>query len=165
MIRFMDTVSKAIEGMFGDGMTDAMRFRVTTELMPLYKQLCTLKILEFGLRLAPSMNVYRNPIYKEIRCAIADIGAFWRKSGLMLLPGYLPNLDMRLFFRGGSENDKLQVDVNLAALLHARRDAVIGEIETIDKLLCEGGAVSNGSNDDDGDPLFHEKLMKGKGMG
>ncbi|MCP3681909.1 MAG: hypothetical protein GY861_04390 [bacterium] len=94
---------------FSDVLDEPMLYQIGIHLMPLYKNLCKLKIEELGVKQAVTMNTKSgrdqiNPIYKEIREHIKIIQMMWRDIGLKGAQLPPPNLDRDDFkTTGGKE--------------------------------------------------------------
>jgi hypothetical protein len=86
MVKYLKSVSSVILENFGEDLLESELLRVGMHLMPLYKNLCRLKIEEMGISLVVDTETGRiSPIYREMRATIKDIEGLWNSLGLLEL--------------------------------------------------------------------------------
>lgn len=86
MIRYLKNVSSVILENFADDLLESELLRIGMHLIPLYKNLCRLKIEEMGVNLVVEVDTGKiSPIYKEMRATIKDIEGLWNSLGLRKL--------------------------------------------------------------------------------
>lgn len=80
-------------------------FKIGMHIIPLYSNLCRMKIVEKGLREVTYIDAKGNPkvhpVFKEIREIIKVITSLWKDMGFLKIPN--PNLPNPTAFVGGRE--------------------------------------------------------------
>ena len=84
--RYLDVCEKTIVRNFGKLMTEDELFRMGMHLIPLYKTLVKLKIVEMGVRdiieVSDRGKISIHPVLKEIRETIRAIESVWSELGM-----------------------------------------------------------------------------------
>lgn len=108
MVQYLKSVSSIIMENFSNDLTETELFKVGMHLIPLYKNLCRLKIEEMGIiAVVDTYSSKISPIYREMRATIKDIEGLWNSLGLNELEAenrkktIVPLPDDTIFDEGG----------------------------------------------------------------
>lgn len=88
VMRYLKEAEAMVLQNFGETLTDPELYRVGMQLIPLYKQLARLKIVEMSLSTRAMTEETKagtskmHPVFKEIRECIRAINAEWREIGI-----------------------------------------------------------------------------------
>lgn len=86
MLSYMKGIGTVLLREYKDVMTDEDLIKIGLHLLPLYRNLCKLKIEELGVRRVLNTNMQGNyvvnPIYREIRDTIKTIETVWKNLAL-----------------------------------------------------------------------------------
>lgn len=88
IMKYLRQVEKVILENYSKDMSEIDLFRVGMHLIPLYKQLARLKIVEMSLSSKDAMEITRSgttkmhSLFKEIRECIRSIDSTWRELGI-----------------------------------------------------------------------------------